>query len=123
MSPTYKELVLESCKEVKTGTSSKGMDWVLYEVRVGTEKYSTFHDLSEYIGQPITYEVESRRSQVINKKTGKPFVNWTIKAVAGGAEEIKPKPESGAGTEILKSLKELHLKVDDILALLTPPLE
>ena len=113
---------MDSCKEVKTGTNAKGLDWTLYECMDDKDKYSTFNDYSAFIGKPTFFEVESRKSEVINKKTGKPFENWTIKGMANKPTHIVQSEAPGAGTAILKRLDEIDKKVDDIIGLLTPEL-
>ena len=76
-----KELTIESCEPKKSGVGSRGA-WVLYECVAGGTKYSTFTDLLKCVGRPVWYEVEQKQSDKVNPKTGKNYVNWTIKGYA-----------------------------------------
>lgn len=77
-----KELTIDEIKPVKQGVNPKGEAWTLCEVIAQGNRYSTFLDLTQALGNPYWFEIEERKSQTINKKTGEPFVNYTIKAYA-----------------------------------------
>lgn len=85
-----KTLTLTEQKEVRTGISAKtGNPWTLWEYMAEGDptRYKSFKDFGSAIGKPFMFQIEEEESTTINKKTGKPFVNYTIKDYATGPKD------------------------------------
>jgi hypothetical protein len=83
-----------------------GRAWTMYDCRDLNTRYTSFENLTDKIGIPTNYEVESKESSTINKKTGKPFINYTISLPKGGSKQTDE--------NLSARLKALEKKIDDV---------
>ena len=115
---SIKKLTLNSCEAKKEGISQSGKAWTIYECHDETGKYSSFTNFFDKVGIPTDYEVESKTSNTLNNKTGKPFVNYTL---------FLPKAGGRAGNTdasyelLLTKINAIGKKIDEIYVMLTEP--
>jgi len=73
-----KKLNLDKCEVFKEGVT-RGKAWTIYHAWEGSQKYSSFTNLTPYIGKPTDFEIEVEDVQ----KGDKSYKNYTIVGLAG----------------------------------------
>jgi len=64
-----------------------------YPVKVDTSLPQLIQQMMALLGQPVSVEYTESDSETINQRTGKPFVNRRLEAVAPGGGQVQPQQQ------------------------------